>query len=174
LRFIGLRFTGDRVGKADELLLSWGGGAQPRGSQDNRQQAIDYSFYAVDRSSRSRLSLGVSYTRITMDAGSQRTAHVLSLYPQLTLIPTSAALDGFYFYVRALGPSYLSENVFGTRRQANHFTFQAQAGIGYEQVLTARQTLLVQLSWKHFSNANLFSANDGIDLPLVLSLGLRF
>ncbi len=32
----------------------------------------------------------------------------------------------------------------------------------------------IALSWKHFSNADLFDDNDGIDLPVVLNVGIKF
>ena len=159
---------------SDEVLVSWGGGSQPGGVQSNRQFGLDYSFLEAPRSARSRLSLGVSFTRMTTDYPSAQSISAYSVYPQLTLIPQAAELDGFFFYVRALGPSYISANSLGERQQDNHFSFQAQLGVGYEFHLEAGGSLLMLLSRKHFSNANLFDKNDGIDLPLVLSLGLRF
>jgi hypothetical protein len=92
----------------------------------------------------------------------------------LTLRPVRQSLAGYYFFVRALGPTYISSNTLGERKQDNHFAFQAQIGFGYEKKMASGSTMLLQLSWKHFSNANLFSDNDGIDIPFVLSMGIRF
>ena len=37
-----------------------------------------------------------------------------------------------------------------------------------------RRRGILSLSWKHFSNGDLFDTNDGIDVPLVLSMGVQF
>jgi len=34
--------------------------------------------------------------------------------------------------------------------------------------------IIVALSRKHFSNANLFDNNDGIDFPIMLNIGIKF
>ena len=46
--------------------------------------------------------------------------------------------------------------------------------IGVSYRLGNDRKLSVSVSWKHFSNANLYSDNDGIDLPVVLNVGVRF
>lgn len=163
------------VAVADSVLLSLSGGKEPGGDQDNSLVALDYEFVRKSRSIRSSLSLGVSYAymRNNADVGAGD-AHVLSLYPQLTLHPQYAALRNTWFFVRALGPGYLSDNQFGHLRQDNHFTFLAQVGVGYRMPLDGDNALLWQVSWRHYSNANLFNDNDGIDFPVTLSIGLDF
>lgn len=159
---------------ADEVLFTVGAGPQHGTDQRNEQVSIDYSFYHQNRSPRSGLSIGVSYTRLTTDAASNRSMEAYTLYPQLTLWPTRESLQGWSFFVRALGPSYISSNNLGARKQDNHFAFQAQVGLGYEVDLGNNRALLLQASFKHFSNANLFHDNDGIDIPFVFSLGYKF
>jgi len=159
---------------ANDLLLSWGTGSQPNSSQRNNQVSLDYDFLQFQRSSRTTLSLGVGFSHLTTDARINKSINAISVYPQLTLYPVSEPLRDFYFFVRALGPTILSSNSLGEREQDNHFAFQAQVGIGRLNKLSNGSTLLLQLSWKHISNANLFNDNDGIDLPFVLSLGYRF
>ena len=164
--------------RADEVLVNFGGGPQPHSNQRNTTFGIDYSFHRFERSPRQHIEVGVSYTRLSTNAPVNGSLYALSVYPQLTFWPTKTALAARhapawaqpFFFVRALGPSYISENALGTRQQAKHFAFQAQIGVG---ALIKNRTLLM-LSWKHFSNANLFSDNDGIDLPLVLHVGVRF
>ena len=174
--------------RADELHVNFGGGPQlgsdgrGGGSQVNHTAGIDYSFYRKDRSPRSSFIIGVSYTYMGTNSTEFDRIHALTIYPQLSMYPTPESWvhslvpgDGKpFFYVRALGPSYISANRLGDRRQANHFAFQAQVGVGALYQLKNDRLLSVSLAWKHFSNANLFSEDDGIDLPLVLSFGVRF
>ncbi len=157
---------------ADELAFSFGGGSQPGSDQHNKQLALDYFFYKNERSSRTSLSLGLGYTYIQTDAGFNKRLNVLSLNPRLTLTPVSNGQ--YYFFVQALGPSYISGNALGDRKQDRHFAFQARIGVGIRQQLDKNKMLLLQMSWKHLSNANLFSDNDGIDIPFVFSLGIYY
>jgi hypothetical protein len=142
--------------------------------QRNSQLSVDYTFYHYRSSERQMLAIGTGYTRLRTDAATNKEVHAISLYPQLTLWPLQQTLPHAYFFVRALGPSYLNANLLGTRRQANDFAFQAQVGVGCRLELGKQQALLMQFSCKHFSNANLFRENDGIDIPFVLTLGLAF
>jgi len=159
---------------ADELTLFYGGGPQQHDSdQKNRGWGVDYSFYKIVRSVRSELSFGVGYTYMTNDADEHDSLYAISLYPQLTLYPSNPITLNPFFFVRALGPSYISENQFGSREQDNHFSFQSQVGIGIRPHITENQQIKIMLSWKHFSNANLFSDNDGFDLPITLSVGFE-
>lgn len=164
--------AGERM---NELLLSWGTGPQPDSDQDNTQRSIDYNFYQFQRSPRSGITLGAGYTRLSTNAASNTRIDAFSLYPQLTLWPVTPTLRGAYFFVRALGPTYLSKNWLGDREQANHFAFQSQVGVGYRhEPANGDSVLMLQVSWKHFSNANLFDANDGMDIPFVFAVGVSF
>jgi lipid A 3-O-deacylase len=174
---------------ADEFAVSFGGGPQygSGGSGGNSGQinstfGVDYMFYRNDRSLRSSFHVGVGYTYIGADSDEFDKIQAISIYPQLSLYPgpDSKASSWFsgttkpYFYVRALGPTFISANRLGTRQQANHFTFQAQIGIGLITQMNNGTEFVTALSFKHFSNANLFKENDGIDLPFVLNFGMRF
>jgi hypothetical protein len=169
---------------ARELILTLGAGDQPHADQYNRSIGADFSFYRYERTVRQHLQIGVSYTRIhtDTDTGSPDDLWAISIYPQLSLYPD--AQGGFrrlfpawadpYFFVRALGPSYLSETQLGEREQENHFAFQAQVGFGMLLDFGQARTGILSISWKHFSNGDLFDKNDGIDVPLVLSMGAKF
>lgn len=171
LLFPALTQGGERK---NDVLMSWGTGVQHGEGQRNSQFAVDYEFYQFQRSPRSGFSFGIGYTRLTTDAATDKSIDVFSIYPQLTLWPVSPSLRGTYFFVRALGPSYMSANRLGSRQQDNHLTFQAQVGVGYRKQLAGSRAMLLQVSWKHFSNANLFADNDGIDIPMVLTLGFAY
>jgi len=159
---------------ADELLFSAGGGPQPDSDQRNRTHGIDYSFKKFEKSYRQHIHLGVSYTKVETDADGYKSFHALSIYPQLNLYPRQRSWGQPYFFVRALGPSYISSNQLGDRHQDNHFAFQAQVGYAARINWRGKEDLVLMVSWKHFSNANLFSDNDGIDMPFVVNVGLNF
>lgn len=163
---------------ADHVLFNVGGGQQPGADQRNETWGVDYSFYQFKRSDRQHIEVGVSYTSLRTNGPGNDSLVALSVYPQVTLYPAktskitarSPAWAEPFFFVRALGPSYISENSLGTRQQAEHFAFQAQVGVG--AIINKRG--IVAVSWKHFSNANLFEENDGIDVPFVINGGIRF
>jgi lipid A 3-O-deacylase len=169
-------------GAADELLVTLGQGSQPGGNQRNETAGVDYSFHRFERSTRQHIDVGVSYTRLTTNAADNRSLYALSIYPQITLYPTKTSRVAArspswaepFFFVRALGPSYISDSTLGTRRQAHSFAFQAQVGAGVLLNPGAERRTVVAVSWKHFSNANLYADNDGIDVPLVISVGMTF
>jgi hypothetical protein len=62
----------------------------------------------------------------------------------------------------------------GSRRQAESFAFQAQVGVGVQLNPGADRRGVIAVSWKHFSNADLYRHNDGIDVPLVINIGMAF
>ena len=175
--------------QADELIFNVGGGPQlgsdASGSgsrQTNHTIGVDYNFYRYERSPRSSLVIGASYTYLGTNTDTNDRIHALSVYPQLSMYPSETSWvhklipgDGQpFFYVRALGPTYLSSNQLGSRKQAKHFAFQAQLGIGATYRLKSDQQASFAIAWKHFSNANLYNENDGIDLPIVLTFGVTF
>jgi hypothetical protein len=167
---------------AGEVWLNAGGGPQPGGDQVNRSAGFDFVVYAHDFSARKSIEIGISYTWLGTDTDFNSSMYAVSIYPQLTFYPTATSRirDWFpqhstpFFFVRALGPGYISSNTLGERRQAQHFAFQAQFGAGLIWPLDGERELITAISLKHFSNANLFDPNDGIDLPLMLNLAMRF
>ena len=175
-----LAITLPGIARADELTLTVGGGPQPNSDQENKTVGVDYSFFEYERSARQLISIGVSYTYIDTNHESGDSGYAISIYPQLTFFPAkggawaSIGPSGTtpYFFVRALGPSYLSEKRFGDREQ-EHFSFQAQFGAGLRFSMGNNRRGSVSMSWKHFSNAGLSGDNDGYDFPFVLSLGLE-
>jgi len=124
----------------------------------------------------------VSYTRLETNAAANGSLYAVSIYPQITLFPSATSRITAhsprwaqpFFFVRALGPSYLSDGTLGSRRQADSFAFQAQVGVGVRLNPGADRRGVIAVSWKHFSNANLYRFNDGIDVPLVVNIGMAF
>ncbi len=123
----------------------------------------------------------MAYTRVSTNALDNREMYAVSVYPQLTLYPPAGGRIAAraprwakpYFFVRALGPSYISEDKLGEREQDNHLSFLAQIGAGVHIGVGEGPKIKLNVSWRHFSNANLFSENDGFDVPFVLSIGAR-
>lgn len=167
---------------ADELLVTAGQGRQPGSDQRNETIGFDYSFYRVERSERQHVSVGVSYTRLTTNAADYGSLYAVSVYPQITLFPSATSRIAAhsphwarpFFFVRALGPSYISDSTLGSRRQAESFAFQAQVGVGVQLNPGAERHGVIAVSWKHFSNADLYRYNDGIDVPFVINVGMAF
>jgi hypothetical protein len=167
---------------ADELLLTLGQGAQPGADQRNETVGVDYSFHRFERSARQHIDVGVSYTRLTTNVADNRSLYALSIYPQITLYPSKTSRVAArspswaepFFFVRALAPTYISDSTLGSRRQADSLSFQAQVGVGVLLKPGAARRTVVAVSWKHFSNADLYTDNDGIDVPLVISVGMKF
>jgi hypothetical protein len=167
---------------ADEVFVTAGQGPQPGSDQRNETVGFDYSFYRFERSERQHVTVGVSYTRLTTNAAADGSLYAVSVYPQITLFPSATSRIAArsprwarpFFFVRALGPSYISESTLGSRRQAESFAFQAQVGVGVQLNPGADRRGVIAVSWKHFSNADLYRHNDGIDVPLVINIGMAF
>ena len=155
-----------------QWLVSGGYGKQAGATQHNTTFGCDVIFWQHARSRRQELAVGAGYTYLHTDAPESKTIHALSIFPQLSLYADPIDDATPVFFVRALGPSYLSSRVLGRRKQGKHFTFQAQVGVGI--YFGRDRKRLVALSYKHFSNGRLFSPNDGIDVPFVLSFGQRW
>lgn len=167
---------------ADDFALFYGAGPQPGSEQRNKLAGIEYTFFSYERSSRQQIQVGVSYATWSTSAGSIRTVHAISVYPQLTFYPNrtsriaNAMPEGVlpFFFTRMLGPMYISEKSLGLRNQARHFSFHAQLGVGVLFETKGEAKGFAHFSWRHISNAGLFDPNDGIDVPLVLTVGIRY
>ncbi|WP_264874423.1 acyloxyacyl hydrolase [Vibrio agarivorans] len=155
-----------------QLAVGFGGGPQFGTDDSNLASFFDVTFFNYSRSEHQMLSLGTSVTHATTNSDQgPSTFTAISIFPELKLFSTLWGKDVF-FQVRALGPSYLSHHSFGSREQAMRFAFQAQVGGGI--YLDPAQKYELRLQYRHFSNANLKQPNDGIDFPLMVSLGYRF
>lgn len=159
--------------RADDLvwLVNAGGGEQSGSEQDNRMAGADLIFFQHRRSERQELVVGVGYTDMRTDAGFNERVQALSVFPQLNLYARGNDSVRPMFFVRALGPTWLSSRHLGDREQGSSFAFQAQVGAWLW--FGKDKDWLVSLSYKHFSNAELASPNEAFDVPLLLSLGRR-
>ena len=83
---------------ADEFFFNFGGGPQfgsdgnsDGSNQINHTAGVDYSFFRHDRSARSALLIGMSYTYMGANSMEYDRIHAVSVYPQLSLYPTSTS-----------------------------------------------------------------------------------
>lgn len=158
---------------ADDLIwqVNAGEGQQSHSNQNNRMTGVDLIFYQHARSENQELMIGVGYTDIHTNAGFNEHVQAVSIFPQLNLYGKNNKSVRPMFFVRALGPTWLSNKNLSDREQGSSFAFQAQVGAGLW--CGKDKDWLVSLSYKHFSNAGLFSPNDSFDVPVLLSLGYR-
>jgi hypothetical protein len=176
---IALPITGVR---ADEVSMYFGAGPQPGSDQRNEIDGIEYSFYTLERSSRQHIQIGVSYSRLRTNVNPANEVRAVSVYPQLTFYPsmTSRIRQHMpsrarpFFFARMLGPTYVSESSLEDRQQAGNFSFHAQLGAGVGIELRGGRQAILTMSWRHFSNANIASPNDGFDFPFTITAGIKY
>ena len=140
------------------MLATFGQGKQPGSDKDDETVGIDYRFRRFPRSERQYIDVGVSYTHLRTNDGtpaactpSACTRRSRWCRPKVANRGHTPAWAEPYFFVRALGPSYISENDLGERRQSRHFSFQAQVGVGVVLNPGGRRHTVLTVSWKHFS-----------------------
>lgn len=153
---------------ADQLLVNGGAGPQPGASQQNHSFGMDFTFWSHARSYRQEFLIGVGYSYLATDTVDNAQVSIWSIFPQLNLYAPERSGVMPFFFVRALGPSYLNSRKYGEREQAKNFAFQAQVGVGL--VFGDEKDWSLSVSYKHFSNAGLSSPNDGFDIPVVISI----
>lgn len=71
------------------------------------------------------------------------------------------------------GPAYLTHKKLGAKEQGANFAFQGDVGGGFEFGKNYKG-IDINLRMVHFSNANLFTPNQGFDFLYVLSIGYLF
>ncbi|MGL6314274.1 acyloxyacyl hydrolase [Vibrio sp. WXL103] len=158
--------------QAGEVIFGFGGGPQFGSDDTHIAGFIDAIVYDYQRSERQLLSIGASVTHATTNSAQGDSSFTaISIFPELKLFSQLWDKEVF-FQVRALGPSYISTDTFGSREQAMQFAFQAQVGGGI--YLDSQRHYQLRVQYRHFSNANLKQPNDGIDFPLMLSFGVQF
>jgi opacity protein-like surface antigen len=78
-------------------------------------------------------------------------------------------------YIHAsISPSYISAKKFGNKEQGSHFVFQDTFGFGVEIGPPNGNKIDINYMFIHYSNANLFTPNNGYDIPAVVNIGYLF
>jgi hypothetical protein len=96
----------------------------------------------------------------------------LSIYPAVRIPIIRTNPVEFYFTYSLAGPSLITKTTIDGQATGKVFTFQDYMGIGY--YLGRKRRVTGQIRIAHYSNANLFSQNPGITIPLGFSLGTSF
>ena len=95
-----------------------------------------------------------------------------SLYPVLRIPLVRTNPVEFYFSYSLAGPSLISRTTIDGQNAGKQFTFQDYMGFGAYLGRKRRVTGEVRIG--HYSNANLFSQNPGITIPLGFYFGSTF
>lgn len=80
----------------------------------------------------------------------------------------STAVD-LYFCYSVAGPTFITQTIIDDLDTGEKFTFQDFMGIG--GFVGKRRAFNFELRIAHYSNGNIFPANDGIAIPLTLNFG---
>ena len=173
---VSLTAMADQAVKASdrnlELMLYAGGGKQAHANaQKNTAIGIDLNFYRHVFTDKQTFFIGTGVTELTSNTDTHNRLVPYSIYPQLNLALPKIDNTQPYFYVRTLGPTYISETQLGDRQQAYHFVFQSQIGLG--TYFGEGHRWQANLSYRHYSNAGLGEPNHGIDATLLLSIGRK-
>lgn len=156
------------------MALAVGGGDQPDTHDRNELYAAELAFYQHARSPRQQITVFVTAAKLYSSHAQNDALWAYSIVPQISfrLPATQKTNTQLHLLLRALGPSYISHNLLGERKQAQHFSFQAMVGAGVRFGPAYRYEL--NLAWRHYSNANLLKDNDGWDFPLTVQWVLHF
>ena len=156
------------------MALAVGGGDQPDTDDKNELYAAELAFYQHTRSPRQQITVFVTAAKLHSSHAQNDTLWAYSIVPQISfrLPATLQTKVQLHLLLRALGPSYISHNHLGERKQAEHVSFQAMVGAGIRFGPAYGHEL--NLAWRHYSNANLLKDNDGWDFPLTLQWVLHF
>jgi hypothetical protein len=96
----------------------------------------------------------------------------LSAYPVFRFTLLRSATADFYFEYSVAGPTFINKTFIDDEDTGRKFTFQDMMGIG---VFAGRKkNINAGLRVAHYSNGNLFPANNGVMVPLTFSLGHAF
>lgn len=157
-----------------ELTLSWGQ-AKQYGSyhraQTNEIAEIGINLWRSRWGKRHEFTLGIAAARLRSDKGPNKELQSFNLMPQYRyLIDYPNDYHQFYLVVAA-GPGRITHKELGDRNQGSHLIFNDKLGLG--TYLDRQRRWSLELVWRHFSNANTQQPNDGIDVPLSVTLNAK-
>ena len=96
----------------------------------------------------------------------------LAIFPAVKFWFLHSRPIDIYFVYSVAGPAFISQKVVDGINSGEHFTFQDFLGIG--SFFGDSRRINFELRIEHFSNGNLFPANDGYAIPLTFILGYAF
>lgn len=168
---ITLSYTSNMAGYKTNLFFSdmsvfWGGHLEVQSGI-----SLSYQRNVFHGKKIFALDIGASVSR--WKTNQQETIfHTVSLYPLLrfTLLRTRPA--DLYFFYSVAGPTFITDGVIDNVQTGRKFTFYDYMGIG--AFGGKQREFTTELKIGHYSNGNLFPQNDGVMVPLTLSLGYNF
>ncbi len=93
----------------------------------------------------------------------------LSLYPVLRFTAFRSLKTDVHFEYTVAGPTFISRTIIDNEKTGRNFTFYDAMGIG--MFTGKKKNLNAGLRIAHFSNGNIFPQNDGVKVPLTISVG---
>lgn len=145
------------------IPIFWGGAAELKnGLSLNYQHNIFRSrkVFSLD------VGAGLGFWKTNREEDKFFTA---SIYPVMRFMAVRSPKTDFYFEYTVAGPTYISKRILDSENTGRHFTFYDAMGLG---IFTGKhKNLNAGLRIAHFSNGNIFPHNNGVKVPLTLSLG---
>ena len=148
------------------IPIFWGGEARvKRGFLVNYQRNIFHSrkVFSLDWGA----GIGIWKSR-----ENKQSFITLSAYPLFRFTALRSKTADFYFEYSVAGPTWISKTMIDNEDTGRNFTFQDMMGIGV--FAGKKKNLNAGIRIAHYSNGNLFPANNGVMVPLTFNLGHTF
>ncbi len=167
--FINVAYTTNALGYgvndffSKTLPFFWGGDAHVRsGVSINYQRNIFHArkVFALD------IGTTAGYWK---SEDNKEDFYTFSIYPVLKFAAFRSKKTDIYFEYSVAGPTYISRTLIDDEKTGRHFTFHDQMGLN---VFSGKsKNLQTGIRIGHFSNGNIFPDNNGVKVPLTLSVG---
>jgi hypothetical protein len=148
------------------IPVFWSGAAQvEKGFSLNYQRNIFHTrkVFSLD------WGAGVSYWQSRKN---KEKFYTISLYPVFRFTVLRLKSADFYFNYSFGGPAFISKRIIEGMNTGEKFTFQDFMSIGF--FTGKKRNLNAEVRIAHYSNGNIFPQNNGVMIPLTLSLGYSF
>jgi hypothetical protein len=154
------------------VSIGFGGGEDINHSGSyNQGGLLSASFVSMAEKNWLKLTLDGSVGQFHSFTPANKYLTTAAVSAAFRLYPYQSALMHPYFLV-SVGPGYISQRRFGLNNQGAYFAFQSILGLGTEIGYTKRVDLNLKLV--HYSNAFLFTPNEGYNIMYVGSIGYLF
>jgi len=97
------------------------------------------------------------------------TVYAISIFPMLRFYLLRGETFDSYVNYSIIGPTFLSKKDIDGYKTGPNITYQDFMGVG--AFFGKKRNYNVELRIMHYSNGNLFPENDGVDIPLMLTIG---
>lgn len=167
----GVLSSGQALAWRHETSMGFGYGKELNRSYNNMGFIGDYVFVNKQIDPKLHFLTDTSVAWWRADTASNK---------NLVALAVSAAFRAYFvdprfysyrpFIQIAIGPTYLSTKMFGTKTQGMKFAFQDRFGAGME-IGPLNKSIVVAFQFIHYSNADLKKPNPGFNIPFVGSIG---